>query len=142
MHHPDPAVVKKDVPSEEELRLAAAKRDQALAKATEASGRAAGERGNLEQRLTSLKEWCLREQLEINSAREAAEYLKTRSREWKELSDQYRMQREEFTALQSEKRSITEQQPILEEKLQRLQQKREKSAYDRIQYKTKLEKKS
>ena len=139
LHHPDPAVAKKDVPSEEELRLAAAKRDQALAKATEASGRAAGERGNLEQRLTSLKEWCLREQLEINSAREAAEYLKTRSREWKELSDQYRMQREEFTALQSEKRSITEQQPILEEKLQRLQQKREKSAYDRIQYKTKLE---
>jgi exonuclease SbcC len=64
LEHPLPAVCSGKTPSEAELRSLSAKKEQALARTTEASGVAAEARGKYEQSRISLESWCERVQVD------------------------------------------------------------------------------
>lgn len=143
LEHPSPADENVEIPSEDELKELSARKERAVARTTEASGKAAGERGRYEQSREALAEWCRREQTGTGSEKtleyKAWEYLRVKKQEFQNILRRYAQERQKLTGLLKEKEELERKQPLMEQQLLQLRREKENNIQDRIQYRTQME---
>lgn len=154
--HPVPAKTGTDVPSEEELKQLSAKRDQAVARTTQASEAAAREKGKYEQSRSALEQWCRQEAIgkyrdpqtqerEEQAGEEleakAKSYLKAQRCCLEEEMQKRNAEKARLQTLLAEKEKLEGQLPKLEEQAAKLAKEQEACAGYLIQCRTQRQEK-